>query len=347
MLYLKAMDQKTCPPWMMRSRRCPSAAPVENAPPSDLAIVADEHGSPVTADPEDWIVCFVPGLIPQWWHRFVHHKHKHVFAMRPTPNGSWLLVEPWWTRMMVTVLSPADAVKFLRWGGAGDMLRVREAIPGTASQFRGWSNCAVLTAYVLGRSSRTWTPHGLYRELAREPGVSSISVEQLLVAQFREMAGHYSFRSPAFSADEPSLPLDDVLFLVGRNLLEAALSPALLELYRIALVEGRRYPELARAFAADGPGCAILWLTGILEKADLNGEVELENCEAGARQFLGMLFGMQHLDAVLLSGAVPARSDIDMRARMAVDVFLSGVSVVRRRSSAAPRRRSAFCHANV
>jgi hypothetical protein len=116
---------------------------------------ADEHGSPVKADPADWIVCFVPGLRPQWWHPFVNHKHKHVFAMRPTEDGSWLLVEPWWSRMMVTVLSPADAVTFLRWGGSGDMLRVREAIPGEASQFRGWSNCAVLTAFLLGRSSRT------------------------------------------------------------------------------------------------------------------------------------------------------------------------------------------------
>ena len=98
-------------------RRCPVL---------DLANSADENGSLVTVDPVDWIICFVPGLQRQWWHRFVHHKHKHVFAMRPTNTGSWLLVEPWWSRMMVTILPPADAVKFLRWGGTGDILRVRE-----------------------------------------------------------------------------------------------------------------------------------------------------------------------------------------------------------------------------
>jgi hypothetical protein len=155
--------------------------------PSDLANSADDHGSLVTVEPVDWIICFVPGLQRQWWHRFVHHKHKHVFAMRPTNTGSWLLVEPWWTRMMVTILPPADAVKFLRWGGTGDILRVREAVPGKASQIRGWSNCAVITAFVLGRPSWTWTPHGLYRELLREKTTRREKVEQLLVEQFAKV----------------------------------------------------------------------------------------------------------------------------------------------------------------
>ena len=154
--------------WLARNSESPSRLKVVGDVPPDLANSADENGSLVTVDPVDWIICFVPGLQRQWWHRFVHHKHKHVFAMRPTNTGSWLLVEPWWTRMMVTILPPADAVKFLRWGGTGDILRVREAVPGKASQLRGWSNCAVLTAFVLGRPSWTWTPHGLYRELLRE-----------------------------------------------------------------------------------------------------------------------------------------------------------------------------------
>ncbi len=40
---------------------------------------------------------------------------------------------------MVTLLSLADAVKFLRWGACGDILRVREAVPGRGNQARGWS----------------------------------------------------------------------------------------------------------------------------------------------------------------------------------------------------------------
>lgn len=176
-----------------------------NAILSDLAIEPDEHGSPVTLDPVEWIVCFVPGLRRQWWHLFADERHKHVFAMRPLDDGCWLLVEPWWKRMMVTVLSPSHALKFLQWGEAGDMLRVREAIPGTASQFRGWSNCAVLTAFVLGRSSRTWTPHGLYRELVRENDVVPISVEQLPGLQPNAVPGPYRRVSDAAQVEHHTL----------------------------------------------------------------------------------------------------------------------------------------------
>jgi hypothetical protein len=155
---------------------------------SDLANCIDEHGSLVTVDPAEWVVCFVPGLQRQWWHRLVRHEHKHVFAMRPVKAGSWLLVEPWRTRLMIAILSPDDALRFLRWGATGDMLCVRESIPGKACQLRGWSNCAVLTAFLLGRPSRTWTPSGLYRELLREKTTRRVDAEQLLIQQFSTLA---------------------------------------------------------------------------------------------------------------------------------------------------------------
>lgn len=121
--------------WPGRNRESPSRLNVVGDVPPDLTNNVDENGSLVTVDPADWIVCFVPGLRRQWWHRFVHHRHKHVFAMRPTGTGSWLLVEPRWTRKMVTILPPADAVRFLRWGATGDILRVREAVSGKAARF--------------------------------------------------------------------------------------------------------------------------------------------------------------------------------------------------------------------
>ena len=71
-----------------------------------------------------------PGLRRQWWHRFADARHKHVFALRPVGDGTWLLVEPWWTRLMVNVLTLDEAIKFLRWGSVGNILKVRESIPG-------------------------------------------------------------------------------------------------------------------------------------------------------------------------------------------------------------------------
>ena len=66
----------------------------------------------------------------------------------------------WWRRMMISTLSADEARKFLIWGARGGVLLVRENIPGAGSQVRGWMRCAALTAYLLGRSYRVWTPMG-------------------------------------------------------------------------------------------------------------------------------------------------------------------------------------------
>ena len=302
----------------------PSGLTVVGDVPPDLANSADQNGSLVTVDPVDWIICFVPGLQRQWWHRFVHRKHKHVFAMRPTGTSSWLLVEPWWSRMMVTILPPADAVKFLRWGGTGDILRVREAVPGRASQLRGWSNCAVLTAFVLGRPSSTWTPHGLYRELLREKTTRRENVEQLLVDQFTSVVSQYASNALSISADQLSLPLRELLFIIGRNLLEAMMTPSLLEVCYTAILEADQYPEATRVYAQHGRKQAIAVIAKILARAAQAGELHLDDCEAGARQFIGMLQGSIHLEAVLKFGEIPTLCAIDLRARTAVEVFLGG-----------------------
>lgn len=145
---------------------------------ASLELNAD--GTLVELEPGDWFVCFVPGIDRQWWHPFVHPRHQHVFAMRPEGDGRWTLFEPWWTRLLTATITSEQAKKFLRWGSQGDVLLVREAIPGRGGQVRGWSNCAVLASYLLGRPYWVWTPHGLYRRLMREPNVCHIDVSALL-----------------------------------------------------------------------------------------------------------------------------------------------------------------------
>ena len=112
-----------------------------------IALDVDKHGSPVNLEPANWFVCFVPGLRPQWWHRFVHGRRKHVFAIRPEPGGMWTLFEPWWRRLLTASISPEQARRFLAWASAGDVLLVREAIPGRGSQISGWMTCAVPVSF--------------------------------------------------------------------------------------------------------------------------------------------------------------------------------------------------------
>ena len=153
-----------------------------------IALDIDQYGSPVTLEAANWLVCFVPGLRRQWWHRLVHRRHKHVFAMRPEQNGTWTLFEPWWRRLMTASLTAEQARKFLAWAAAGDVLLVRESIPGSGGQIFGWANCAVLVSFLLGRGYRAWTPHGFYRRLKREQEVRPIDVPMLLALETGDLA---------------------------------------------------------------------------------------------------------------------------------------------------------------
>ena len=144
-----------------------------------IELEVDENGSPVRLEPAAWFICLVPGLKKQWWHPIVSERHKHVFAMKPAGPGQWTLIEPWWHRLLTTTITSEQARKFLLWAAHGDVLHVREAVPGRGSQVRGWMTCAALASYLLGRPYWVWTPHGLYKRLLREPNVCRVDVSKL------------------------------------------------------------------------------------------------------------------------------------------------------------------------
>lgn len=85
-------------------------------------------------------------------------------------------------------LLSGQARKFLVWGSRGDVLLVREAVPGHGSQLRGWMNCAALSSYLLGRRYWVWTPHGLYKRLLKEPNVCHVDVSILLEQDLDHLA---------------------------------------------------------------------------------------------------------------------------------------------------------------
>lgn len=121
----------------------------------------------VYREPVDWLVCFVPAIDRQWWHCLLG-KYKHCYALRKISDNQWLVLEPWWSRIMLTTLTDHEAELFIRWGRRGTILTVREHIPGASSQLRGWMSCAALVAHLLGRNYMVWTPQQLLNRLQNE-----------------------------------------------------------------------------------------------------------------------------------------------------------------------------------
>lgn len=293
----------------------------------DLATEVDSHGSPVSVPAAEWFVCFVPGLQKQWWHRFAHKRHQHVFAIRMVDDGSWLLVESWWTRMLVTVLTLDEALKFLRWGASGDILQVREAIPGRGNQLRGWSNCAVLMAFMLGRAYRTWTPHGLYCRLLAEQGVRAIDLEHWLANHVGIIAARDVDEAWEDLEPEAGHTLRSVLLGLGSAIMRGLTSRSALAIYRAAISESGRFEAVSSAHLnCVLPQRAVEAVGKALQQAQMRGEIAIEDVGAAATQFIAMLRGDVHLEILFGLRSRPNATEIAARVKSVVDVFLNGAA---------------------
>ncbi len=298
--------------------------PVRREPSDHHTIEIDANGSPITIEPAAWFVCFVPGLRRQWWHVFADRRHKHVFALRPLDDGTWLLMEPWWTRMMVNVLTLDQAIKFLHWGAMGDVLKVRERIPGCGSQMRGWANCSVLVSYMLGRSYWTWTPNGLYRRLLDEPDVERISVTQFLRRHVEAESQRHTRKALASASSQRGATLREHLLELGTGVVAAMTSRPGIGLHRTAISEIAGDNGVADAYWSAAPEQAIGKVRKVLTAAQRRGEIDVDDCALAARRFMSMLRGQLQLEVVLGLREPPSHREVRDHVACVVDVFLRG-----------------------
>jgi AcrR family transcriptional regulator len=131
--------------------------------------------------------------------------------------------------------------------------------------------------------------------------------------------------SPLAVEGHPGQVLRVTLESFGTALLKGLLSPALLGVYRIAVTERARFPDLVRRFYELGPGHASARLTGVLEAAQERGDIRVSDCEMAADQFVGLVRGNLHLQVVLGLRAPPGPKELDRWVAAAVDIFLDGV----------------------
>jgi AcrR family transcriptional regulator len=119
--------------------------------------------------------------------------------------------------------------------------------------------------------------------------------------------------------------LRETLTAFGRRLMDGYMSPVLIGIYRMAVTEANRFPELVKSFYEQGPGRATFQLAGVLERAKKRGEIRVDDCHRVAGHFVGMIRDNLHLQVVLGLRPPPSAKEAKKAIDSAVEVFLNGV----------------------
>ena len=119
--------------------------------------------------------------------------------------------------------------------------------------------------------------------------------------------------------------LQATLTAFGRRLLDAYMSPTLIGIYRIAVTEANRFPDLVKSFYEQGPGRATSRLAEVLEAANKRGEIRADDCLRLAEHFVGMIRDNLHLQVVLGLRPPLSKKEAAEAVASAVEIFLNGV----------------------
>jgi AcrR family transcriptional regulator len=119
--------------------------------------------------------------------------------------------------------------------------------------------------------------------------------------------------------------LRETLTAFGEHLMGGYMSPTLIGIYRMAVTEANRFPDLVRLFYEQGPGRATSQLAEVLEIAKERGDIQAEDCLRLAGHFVGMIRDNLHLQVILGLRSPPSDKEMRVAVASAVELFLNGV----------------------
>jgi AcrR family transcriptional regulator len=125
--------------------------------------------------------------------------------------------------------------------------------------------------------------------------------------------------------------LRETLTDFGQHLMSGYMSPTLIGIYRMAVTEANRFPDLVRSFYDEGPGRATSQLAQVLELAKERGEIRADDCQRAAGHFVGMIRDNLHLQVILGLRRPPPDKEMRAAVASAVELFLNGVRSGRRK----------------
>lgn len=165
-------------------------------------------------------------------------------------------------------------------------------------------------------------------EIARAAGVSKATLYSYFPDKrllFMEVAQSECDRMAAatMAQIDDTRPPRQVLTLVARQLIEFLLSDFAQKVFRICVAERERFPELGRAFYANGPEMGRKRLGEYLSCAAGRGELALDDVTMAADQFTELCKARLWTRAVFGIQSEFSPREVDHVATHAVDMFLA------------------------
>ena len=193
------------------------------------------------------------------------------------------------------------------------------------------SDAAPSRARILQAAFAAFSKHGYAQtsmlEIATRAKVSKRELyalvgnkHDMLVACITERAGR--MRPPA-DMPEPRdrESLAGALAVFGERLLREVSDPPVLGVFRLAIAEAERAPEIAQALDSIGRAAARRELAAVLDKAKARGLLDGDLAEMATR-FLGLLWGDLMIGLLLRLADPPTAEEAVRRARDAAGDFL-------------------------
>jgi TetR/AcrR family transcriptional regulator, mexJK operon transcriptional repressor len=119
--------------------------------------------------------------------------------------------------------------------------------------------------------------------------------------------------------------LESLLVQFGESFLTKIYEPAALDVYRMIHSECTRFPDLAPAFFRSGPDVAIEGLRAALERFARRGQIECDDIQLAAGQFMGMLRGDRHMRHAVGIAPPATHEEIVHDVRLAARIFAQGL----------------------
>jgi AcrR family transcriptional regulator len=116
--------------------------------------------------------------------------------------------------------------------------------------------------------------------------------------------------------------LSKLLVQLGALSLREICQPAVLAVFRLAISEATRSPEVARTLDTAGRQASRSGLEGVLAQAQTAGLIETGNMGEMSGEFMGLLWGDLMLSLLLRVREAPSARDIDRRAENATAAWL-------------------------